>query len=91
MLKALDDAGFDDDAALHVKGALMRYCLGHLMIRDLVPPGGDPFVGVPDGDFVRYRAAGPAHARFDPDEHFFIGLDALLDGLARSSLAPNAR
>lgn len=88
MLVALHEAGFDDDAALHVKGALMRYCLGHVVIRDLVPPGSDPLDGVPDDGFPRFRAAGPAHARFDADEHFFVGLDALLDGLARSSLAP---
>lgn len=90
MLEVLFDAGFDDDAALHVKAALMRFCLGHLVIGDLVKPGDDPFAGVPPDDFPLYRAAGPAHARFDPDEHFRVGLRALLDGLAASPLAPNS-
>jgi AcrR family transcriptional regulator len=86
IMEVLDDAGFDVDAALHVKGALMRYCLGHLITDEL--RAGKDWRGVPDGAFPNYRAAGPASERFDPAEQFQIGIDALLTGLAASPLAP---
>lgn len=86
VMEVLDDAGFDVDAALHVKGALMRYCLGHLMVDELRT--GKDWHGVPESAFPHYRAAVPASERFDPAEQFRIGIDALLAGLAASPLAP---
>jgi AcrR family transcriptional regulator len=86
VMEVLDDAGFEVDAALHVKGALMRYCLGHLMVDELRTE--KDWRGVPEAAFPHYRAAGPASQRFDPAEQFRIGIQALLDGLAASRLAP---
>jgi AcrR family transcriptional regulator len=86
VMEVLDDADFEVGAALHVKGALMRYCLGHLMIYDL---GADKDWHLADKSaFPHYRAAGPASERFDYAEQFRIGIDALLEGLAASRLAP---
>src|SRR5262249_24989985 len=33
ILAVLDGAGFDPDTAMQVKGALLRYCVGHLTLR----------------------------------------------------------
>lgn len=76
----LDDAGFSDDRALHIKGAALRFATGHLMLRELKSRAGRHAT---PSEFPRYRASQAARNRFDPDEHFRIGLAALLTGFER--------
>jgi AcrR family transcriptional regulator len=87
LVAVLLDAGFTPDAALHVKGAVMRFWLGHLAVDELAP-GTDWRAGLPDDELPRYRSIAHAVDAFDRQRQFEIGLDALLAGLAASPLAP---
>ncbi len=86
ILVILDDAGFTPEAAVHVKGAALRFCIGHLALQEAAP--GHQWRRLPKNAFPKYRAAGPALDAFDPAEHFRLGLDALLVGLTSGPLAP---
>jgi AcrR family transcriptional regulator len=87
ILMVLADAGFSPDASVHVKGALLRFCVGHITLNESAQ--GHEWRRLPKTSFPHYRATGPALDAFDPAAHFRIGLDALLAGLAASSLAPD--
>jgi AcrR family transcriptional regulator len=79
ILEILADAGFDVAAAVQVKGAVLRFCIGHIVLNEAAP--GHAWRRLPKGSFPHYRATGPALDHFDASEHFIIGLGALLDGL----------
>jgi AcrR family transcriptional regulator len=86
ILAILADGGFAMDAAVYVKGAVMRFCVGHLIFTDVAP--GLDWRDLAADEFPRYRAAGAVHDGFDPAREFRLGLDALLDGIARGPLGP---
>jgi AcrR family transcriptional regulator len=79
MLEILTDAGFTPEDAVQIKGAMLRLCIGHLMLREAAP--GHEWRKLPKNSFPCYRAAGPALDAFDPAAHFRLALDALLVGL----------
>jgi AcrR family transcriptional regulator len=79
MLEILDDAGFAPDTAIHIKGAALRCCIGHIALNEARP--GHAWRQVSKQTFPHYYATGPALDRFDAAEHLEIGLNALLDGL----------
>ena len=87
LLATLLDAGFTPAAALHVKGALMRFVVGHLVLDEL-SAGTAWRDELPPDAFPRYRSVADAVDAFDRAEHVTVGLDALLAGLAASPLAP---
>jgi AcrR family transcriptional regulator len=80
ILVILDDAGFSPEAAVHVKGALLRFCIGHLALHEAAP--GHEWRRLSRRAYPRYRATGPALDTFDEAEHFRVGLGALLKGLS---------
>jgi AcrR family transcriptional regulator len=86
ILAVLFEAGFTPEAAVHVKGALLRFCIGHISLNEAQP--GHEWRRLPKTSLPHYRATGPALDAFDPAAHFRIGLDALLAGLGSSALAP---
>jgi AcrR family transcriptional regulator len=79
ILEILGDAGFDPETATQIKGAALRFCIGHLAMSEARP--GHAWRQVSKRSFPRYYASGPALDRFDPAEHFELGLRALLRGL----------
>lgn len=86
MLEVLDDAGFAPEEAVRIKGILLRFCVGHLVLHDATP--GHQWRKLPKGSFPRYRAAGPALDASDPADVFTTGLAALL--MAWSNPSPPA-
>lgn len=78
ILAVLHKAGFDPDAAMQIKGALLRYCVGHLTLRAASP--GPHWRELPESEFPEHWAAGAAIDRFDPEANFRAGIDALLAG-----------
>lgn len=76
ILAILHEAGVDPDAAMQVKGSLLRYCVGHLTLRAAAP--GPHWRELPEDEFPEHWAAGAAIDRFDPEANFRAGIDALL-------------
>lgn len=86
ILAILADGGFTTESAVYVKGAVMRFCVGHLISQDVAP--GLDWRDLPPAEFPLYRSAGSVHDSFDTTRAFRLGLDALLRGIANGPLAP---
>jgi AcrR family transcriptional regulator len=86
ILGILRDAGFSVESAVYANGALLRFCIGHLMTGQVAP--GVHWRELGDDEFPNYRAAGAVHDTFDRSREFRLGLDALLRGIAEGPLAP---
>jgi TetR/AcrR family transcriptional regulator, tetracycline repressor protein len=86
ILGILRDAGFSLESAVYVNGAVLRFCIGHLMTGQVA--AGLDWRELPDAEFPNYRAAGAIHDSFDRSREFRLGLDALLRGIADGPLAP---
>jgi TetR/AcrR family tetracycline transcriptional repressor len=84
ILSVLLGAGFPPERAMHMKGALLRFCVGHITLNEAAD--GHQWRQLPKKAFPNYRATGPSLDAFDPAEHFRFGLQALLAGLAANTL-----
>jgi TetR/AcrR family tetracycline transcriptional repressor len=80
ILATLDDAGFPPREAVRIKGILLRFCVGHLVLHESAP--GHEWRTLPKDRFPHYRAAGPALDVSRPAEVFTSGLTLLITGLA---------
>lgn len=80
ILAIVHDAGFPSETAMAIKGALLRYCVGHLTLRAAAP--GPSWRQLPEREFPQHRAAGDAIDRFDAEANFHAGVDVLLAGFA---------
>ena len=78
LLGILVDAGFAPRAAIHAKGHLFRFLIGHLVLANA--PEGKPWKRLPRR-YAHLRSTGPAHDMIDRDELFRDGLDTILRGL----------
>jgi len=78
ILAILHGAGFDPATAMEVKGALLRFAVGHLTLRGAAP--GTNWRQLPKREFPEHWAAGDAIDKFDTEANFRAGVDALLDG-----------
>lgn len=87
MLEILDVGGFDPEMALQVKGALLRLSVGHLILRTAA--AGPAWSQLPEGEFPRHWQAGSALDTFDPEAHFRIAVDMILEGFG--ALRRNSR
>jgi AcrR family transcriptional regulator len=85
ILGLLAEAGFGPEAALHAKGTVLRYCIGHLVLHGL--PEGEDWGRLPAGAFPHCRAAGSTREGLDGSTQFDRGLEAVLTGLAAGLLA----
>ncbi|MFI9591874.1 TetR/AcrR family transcriptional regulator [Nonomuraea sp. NPDC052265] len=72
------DAGFPPDQADHVKGAVLRVCVGHLVLHEAAARD---WTELPADKYPHYRAVEAARRRADQVEHFRFALDAVLAGL----------
>jgi AcrR family transcriptional regulator len=86
ILSILRDAGFSLESAVYVNGAVLRFCIGHLMTGQVTP--GLDWRELSDAEFPNYRAAGAIHDSFDRSREFRLGLDALMRGITEGPLAP---
>ncbi|MGW4409066.1 TetR/AcrR family transcriptional regulator [Nonomuraea sp. NPDC004702] len=72
------DAGFPPDQADHVKGAVLRVCVGHLVLHEAAARD---WTELPADRYPHYHAVEAARLRADQVEHFKFALDAVLAGL----------
>jgi AcrR family transcriptional regulator len=86
ILAILHQAGFDPETAMQVKGALLRYCVGHLTLR--AAADGPHWRQLPADEFPEHRAAGSAIDAFDPEASFRTGIDLLLAGFTPADRPP---
>lgn len=80
ILDILLGAGLTVEAAVRIKGAVLRLCVGHLALQSVEP--GHEWHQLPGEQFPRYRRAGPTMDTIDRRGLFIDALDALLAGLA---------
>jgi AcrR family transcriptional regulator len=83
ILAIVNDAGFPPETAMEIKGALLRYCVGHLTLRAAAP--GPNWRQLPKRDFPEHWRAGDAIDKFDTEANFRAGIDALLAGFTPPS------
>jgi TetR/AcrR family transcriptional regulator, tetracycline repressor protein len=79
ILATLADAGFPPREAVRIKGILLRFCVGHLVLHESAP--GHDWRALPKDRFPHYRASGPALDRSDPADVFATGLATLITAL----------
>jgi AcrR family transcriptional regulator len=80
ILAIVHDAGFPPETAMEIKGALLRFCVGHLTLRGAAP--GPNWRQLPKREFPEHWAAGEAIDSFDTEANFRAGIDVLLAGFA---------
>lgn len=80
ILSILHSAGFLPGEAVRIKGTLLRYCTGHLMLG--IAASELDWREVPREAYDTYRAVRSQVRGVDPGEMFHLGIDILLVGLA---------
>ncbi len=83
ILATLADAGFPPPEAVRIKGILLRFCVGHLVLHESAP--GHEWRTLPQDRFPHYRAAGPALDASRPADVFATGLALLIAALPEST------
>ena len=87
QLRVLRAAGLAPLEALHTIQIVVAFVVGHAMWSfgrpgdDTAPP---PYEGLDPHAFPHVREVAKALVRYDPAQEFAIGLEALVDGLARA-------
>ncbi|MEW9548337.1 TetR/AcrR family transcriptional regulator [Nonomuraea sp. NPDC050783] len=79
ILGVLLDAGFPADKAVRVKAAVMRLCVGHMVLNEAA---GREEVAYSAEEYPHYHAVEAAQRRSDQQQNFLFALDALLAGIA---------
>jgi AcrR family transcriptional regulator len=79
ILSILHTAGFEPEQAVRIKGTLLRYCAGHLIL-GIAAPELD-WKQVPKDAYTNYRTSREQVKQIENEELFTTGIEILLEGL----------
>ncbi|MEV0400668.1 TetR/AcrR family transcriptional regulator C-terminal domain-containing protein [Actinoallomurus sp. NPDC050550] len=82
MINRLGDAGFAPDAALRIVRCLREYTVGHALSVAVLRLGAGARSRRPAPNAPDYNALAEAADATEPDDHFDLGLTAMLTGFA---------